>query len=273
MSNWKTKRLGDLSKVQTGPFGAQLHEKDYVKNDGTPIITVENLIGGVVKLLTKTPRVSNDDKQRLKKYILNEGDIVFSRVGSVDRSAYVTKESDGLMFSGRILRVQPGSELDAEYLNYHLNNEKTKNLIRNLAVGGTMASLNTEILNFIPITYPGKPEQGSIVEILKVWDEYLELLDQKIALKENLKKGLMQQLLTGKKRLPSFTDEFRTTKLGELTISYSVRNRRLAETRVLSVTNKKGFILSSEQFSKVVASSDLPVAICKRPARGHAQSP
>lgn len=194
MTNWQTKRLGELSKVQTGPFGAQLHEKDYIKTNGTPIITVENISGGVVKLLQNTPLVSDSDKARLHRYVLREGDIVFSRVGSVDRSAYVTASADGWMFSGRLLRVHPSEKLDAKYLNYHLNDERTKNLIRNLAVGGTMPSLNTEILNFVLIHFPGKTEQQRIVGVLEVWDEYIEKLEQKIALKEQLKKGLMQQL-------------------------------------------------------------------------------
>ncbi len=216
MTSWQTKKLGELSKVQTGPFGAQLHEKDYVKTNGTPIITVENLSGGIVKLLQSTPLVSDSDKARLHRYVLREGDIVFSRVGSVDRSAYVTRSADGWMFSGRLLRVHPSEKLDAKYLNYHLNNERTKNLIRNLAVGGTMPSLNTEILNFVPIHFPEKPEQERIVEVLEVWDEYIEKLEQKIALKEQLKNGLMQQLLIGKLRLPGFVGNWQTRRVSEL---------------------------------------------------------
>ncbi len=216
MTNWQTKKLGQIAKVQTGPFGAQLHEKDYVKTGGTPILTVENLVDGVVKLLPGTPKVSDEDKRRLSRYILSEGDIVFSRVGAVDRSAYVTGDSDGWMFSGRLLRVHPGDDLDAKYLNYHFSDEHTKNLIRNLAVGGTMPSLNTEILNFVPIKFPEKPEQERIVGVLEVWDEYIEKLEQKIALKEQLKKGLMQQLLTGKRRLPGYSGEWQSKKLGDL---------------------------------------------------------
>lgn len=208
MTSWQTKKLGQIAEVQTGPFGAQLHEKDYVKVGGTPIITVENLVGGVVKLLPGTPKVSNEDKKRLSRYVLSEGDIVFSRVGAVDRSAYVTNDSHGWMFSGRLLRVHPGDEIDAKYLNYHLSDERTKNLIRNLAVGGTMPSLNTEILNFVPINYPEKSEQERIVGVLEVWDKYIEKLEQNIALKEQLKKGLMQQLLTGKYRLPGFSGKW-----------------------------------------------------------------
>lgn len=40
---WEVKLLGDISQIRTGPFGAQLHQEDYVESDGTPIITVEHL--------------------------------------------------------------------------------------------------------------------------------------------------------------------------------------------------------------------------------------
>jgi restriction endonuclease S subunit len=210
--NWKESRLGEMALVQTGPFGSQLHESDYVA-DGTPIITVENLVGGKITFTTSTPMVSASDVRRLAKYTLREGDVVFSRVGAVDRSAYCTSSTDGWMFSGRILRVRPNPKLNPKYLNYYLSWEKTKNLIRNLAVGGTMPSLNTDILNFVPVYELPKQEQKRIVAILEVWDEYLEKLDKKIALKKNIKKGLMQQLLGGRVRLSSFSRQWSSREL------------------------------------------------------------
>ena len=73
--------------VQTGPFGSQLHQEDYVVH-GTPIITVEHL-GENRILQDNLPRVSDDDRERLSKYQMREGDIIFSRVGSVDRRSLV----------------------------------------------------------------------------------------------------------------------------------------------------------------------------------------
>ena len=82
---WEVTMLGEVADVKTGPFGSTLHEKDYV-DDGTPIITVEHLSEhGVV--YTNLPMVSDRDRKRLNAYSLIEGDIVFSRVGSVDRNS------------------------------------------------------------------------------------------------------------------------------------------------------------------------------------------
>ncbi len=135
MSEWKECTLGEVSIVQTGPFGSQLHQSDY-KLIGTPIITVEHL--GENKILHHDlPLVSDEDKERLNKYVLREGDIVFSRVGSVDRRAYVSKNEDGWMFSGRCLRVRVDKEkVDPKYLSYYFGQESFKEHIRMIAVGG-----------------------------------------------------------------------------------------------------------------------------------------
>lgn len=86
-SEFTTKPLSALADIQTGPFGSQLHKEDYVQN-GTPIVTVEHL--GQKRFTEKNlPCVSEIDKERLNKYILREGDVVFSRVGSVDRCSYL----------------------------------------------------------------------------------------------------------------------------------------------------------------------------------------
>jgi type I restriction enzyme S subunit len=114
-------RLADLCDpdfgIQTGPFGSQLHQKDYV-SVGTPIITVEHL-GENHILHEGIPCVSEADRNRLARYILRSGDIVFSRVGSVDRRALVRPAEDGWMFSARCLRVRPNPDkIDSGYLSY-----------------------------------------------------------------------------------------------------------------------------------------------------------
>jgi len=102
--DWNVKTIGDIADVKTGPFGSALHESDYVA-DGTPIITVEHL-GDLRVNHSNLPMVSNQDKSRLKAYSLKAGDIVFSRVGSIDRNALIRELENGWLFSGRLLRVR-----------------------------------------------------------------------------------------------------------------------------------------------------------------------
>lgn len=173
----KEKFLRELADIQTGPFGSQLHKEDYVA-DGTPIVTVEHL-GNKTFSEQNLPRVSNTDKNRLKKYVLKQGDIVFSRVGSVDRCSYVDQKHDGWMFSGRCLRVRPTSEIDSEYLYYYFCLEETKQFVRNIAVGATMPSINTKLLGEVVVTFPELEQQKRISGILSAIDSKIEV-NQKI---------------------------------------------------------------------------------------------
>lgn len=184
MSEWREVKLCEVSDIQTGPFGSQLHKEDYVTN-GTPIVTVEHL-GNKSFSKQNLPCVKDSDKIRLSKYILNQGDIVFSRVGSVDRCSFVTKETDGWMFSGRCLRVRPYN-IDPEYLYYFFTLPSTKKTVRSIAVGTTMPSINTTLLSNIVVCFPKSEEkQHSIASILSS-------LDDKIAINRRICENLEAQ--------------------------------------------------------------------------------
>ncbi len=161
--------------IQTGPFGSQLHQEDYVQI-GTPIITVEHL--GENRILhANTPKVSDDDRNRLSRYRLNKGDIVFSRVGSVDRRALVREKEEGWLFSGRCLRVRPDpKKIDSQFLSYFFGLPAFKEHIRAIAVGATMPSLNTSLLSEIAVPHPSNiDEQRAIAHILGTLDDKIEL--------------------------------------------------------------------------------------------------
>ena len=181
----KRQKLIELADIQTGPFGSQLHKEDYVDN-GTPIVTVEHL--GKRRFTEQNlPKVSDEDKKRLNKYTLRKGDIVFSRVGSVDRCSYVDTFHDGWMFSGRCLQVRPSSDVLPLYLYYFFCLEDTKEFIRNIAVGATMPSINTKLMGEVEVTYPSIEIQQKVVEILSV-------LDDKIELNNKINDNLQQQV-------------------------------------------------------------------------------
>ncbi len=171
-------RLNNLCEpevgIQTGPFGSQLHQEDYVEF-GTPIITVEHL--GENRILhVNTPKVSDADRNRLSRYRLQRGDIVFSRVGSVDRRALVRQAEDGWLFSGRCLRVRPDPQkINSEYLSYFFGLPAFQEHIRAIAVGATMPSLNTKLLSDIVVPYPPSiDEQRAIGRILGSLDDRID---------------------------------------------------------------------------------------------------
>lgn len=182
----KKRFLRDIAEIQTGPFGSQLHKEDYV-DVGTPIVTVEHL-GSRVFSEQNLPMVSEADKSRLSKYVLKKGDIVFSRVGSVDRCSFVDQKHDGWMFSGRCLRVRPNEEVDSLFLYYFFCLNATKEFVRSIAVGATMPSINTKLLGEVEVICPEIEEQRKIADILSKIDDKIEE-NQKI--NENLQAQVM----------------------------------------------------------------------------------
>jgi type I restriction enzyme S subunit len=214
-----------VSYVRTGPFGSTLHERDYV-DFGTPIITVEHLSEyGIVH--ENLPLVSDSDKLRLKSYSLRENDIVFSRVGSVDRNSLVTASEEGWLFSGRLLRVRISNNIvHPPFLSYYFHSEPFKNRIRGVAVGQTMASLNTQILNDIQVVIPPLPEQHAIAAALSDVDGLIRALDALISKKRDMKQAAMQQLLTGRTRLPGFANspKYKKTEIGVIPEDWVVQS-------------------------------------------------
>jgi type I restriction enzyme S subunit len=251
--------IGNIASVQTGPFGSQLHNKDYVLI-GTPIVTVEHL--GERKMTRQNlPCVSDADKERLFKYTLQYGDLVFSRVGSVDRCSWVSDDEDGWMFSGRCLRVRPNNpeEIYHKYLYYFFCLESTKDFVRNIAVGATMPSINTRLLSEVPISYPNIIEQRSIGDTLSALDDKIEN-NRKI----NHHLEQMAQAIFKSWFVEQTYDNWNYVELGSVTteIRTKVKERQM---QVLSAVRTGNLILSENYFTKQVYSKDIGKYIVVEP--------
>ena len=262
---WKEVRLGDIADVQTGPFGSQLHKENYV-NKGTPIVTVEHL-GNKWFTSQNLPMVSDEDKLRLTKYCSQEGDVIFSRVGSVDRCSYVSKEYSGWLFSGRCLRVRPRSGINPEYLYYFLTNEGTKQYIRNIAVGATMPSINTKLLNEVPITIPSLDDQRRIASVLSSLDRKIELNNKINADLEEMAQAIFKNWFVdfepfkdGKfvdSELGMIPEGWKVGTLGDITKNKSAKVKERNDVKVLSPVTTGELVLSEEYFTKQVFSSSI----------------
>lgn len=198
---WLQAIVGEVAEVKTGPFGSALHESDYVRS-GTPIITVEHL-GDRAILPVDVPRVSDADLRRLRAYTLRAGDVVFSRVGAIDRNALISKHEEGWLFSGRLLRVRfDMSKADPAFMSAQFHSQTFRDAVRSVAVGQTMASLNTAILRSIAVHLPPVEEQREIGRIVDDINEELDALEARLRQARSIKLGMMQELLTGRTRLP-----------------------------------------------------------------------
>lgn len=163
--------------VQTGPFGSILHSYDYA-DEGIPLLLVKNIVEGSV-VENGVPRVNFEKANELKKFWLKEGDIVFTRVGAVGRTLYVTKEYEGWMFSGQTLRIRINNpDVNNKFVEFYFRSPQYQSLSESTSLGSTRASINTSILANTNIPLPSKEEQDKIVEILLSIDQKIELNHQ-----------------------------------------------------------------------------------------------
>ena len=191
MDEWKECELQNIAEVQTGPFGSQLKNEQYVTG-GTPVVTVEHIDNFRI-IDFDYPSVTDEDKNRLSKYLLEAGDIIFTRVGSVDLSAYVRPHQNGWMFSSRMLRVRVKKDVNSNFLAYFFRQKRFREYIINIAVGATMPSINTEILKGLPVAYPPLPEQKAIASVLSSLDDKIDLLHRQNKTLEAMAETLFRQ--------------------------------------------------------------------------------
>lgn len=224
--DWELKRIGEFSAIKTGPFGTLLKASEYSESQGVPLISVGEIREGYLRVTAETPRVSKTVTKRLPQYILKEGDIVFGRKGGVERSALIKSSQDGWFLGSDGISIRPSKKLCALYLGLQFQSHRITEWLLQNAIGTTMASLNQAILEnaVVPIP-PTLAEQEAIAEALSDADALIESLEQLIAKKRQIKQGAMQELLTGKKRLPGFQikPNFKQTEVGLLPEDWEVK--------------------------------------------------
>lgn len=186
-------KLGDLVEIQTGPFGSQLHARDYVVS-GTPMVMPTNIGQRLEVVLDEIAYVSDADISRLERYLVTEGDIVYSRRGDVEKCAYITDKQNGWLCGGGCLRIRVSNDaLHAKFLAYYLSTRESRAWILNSTVGSTMPNLNSSILLDFPLRVPPIDEQRAIAEVLSSLDDKIDLLHRQNKTLESLAETLFRQ--------------------------------------------------------------------------------
>lgn len=143
--------------------------------------------------------------------------------------------------------------IDNEFFYYwYLNNGQVIGL--RYAQGTKQQNLSTDIVGSFPICFPSQGEQQKIAAILTTQDKVIELKEKRLAEKQRQKKYLMQQLLTGKKRLPGFNGAWKTDFLGKLLFERKETNCENIE--MLAITGTQGIIPRKELDLKDNSSED-----------------
>ena len=192
-------------------------------------------------------------------YVLSENDIVFARTGASVGKNYLYNKKDGILaFAGFLIRYKLNKEIVNSYLvKRNCTTKYYDRWVKMMSARSGQPGINAEEYSKYAFYIPKDlKEQESIAKILMKWDEMVELQENYIEKLEIRKKSLMQQLLTGKQRLPGFTGEWENCKLKKYLQEETKRNASSNINNVLSVSNKLGFISQLQQFEQSIASAD-----------------
>lgn len=194
-NGWEHLSLEQVSKV----IDCKHRTPEYVKS-GIPLVSPGTIKWGELDLVSPTKRVTKDEYLSLMDHCSVEvGDLVLSRNQSVGVASFVNSNAPFVLGQDTVL-VKP-TKSDASFLFYNLQSVETQRIIFKLAGGSTFSRINLSEIRKLKTHFPPLPEQQKIAKILSTWDKAIATTERLIATSQQQKKALMQQLLTGKKRL------------------------------------------------------------------------
>ncbi len=245
-SGWEVKKLGKLGNVISG---LTYSPEDICEETGVLVLRSSNVQAG---------RITFDDNVfvKVKEGSFNpvkKNDILICvRNGSkslIGKCALINDEAEEMAF-GAFMAVFRG-----DFNNYLFHVFSTDIYYREIHknLGATINSINGSDLKEFKIPLPPLPEQTAIAQLLSTWDNAITKTQALIAQKEQHKKWLMQNLLTGKMRLKGFEKEWKENKLSELFVRVTRKNTE-GNTTVVTISAQRGFVRQTDFFNKNIAS-------------------
>lgn len=244
---WPSVSLEDVAKVQTGlPIGKVVNGNSLK----LPYLRVANVQDGYLELSeVKEVIVSANDAERFR---LQHEDVLMTEGGDFDklgRGCVWNSEIANCLHQNHVFAVRTNRE---KLLPYFFANYAASPIGRSYFLGCSkqstnLASINSTQLRQMPVPLPPLPEQRAIAAVLSAWDRAIEQTTALIAAKERLKQGLMQQLLTGKRRFKEFTKPWEKKSFSAFMTESRVRGSNGDEARKLTVKlYGKGVVAKSE---------------------------
>ena len=191
-----------VAAINTGPFGTQVKQADYVV-DGIPLINPSHLVDGRI---VPDSKVAVDEVKagELERFALQEGDIVVARRGELGRSAVVRSTDLPAICGTGCLRVRAASENALpEYVQLVISSREAVRELSQLSVGATMENLNERILGEVRVPVLTIDEQRELLGRVQAVQEATEAMLAKVAeLKELLierRAALITDVVTGRK--------------------------------------------------------------------------
>jgi len=214
--DWEIITLGDLFAFKNG-----LNKRKEYFGYGTPIVNYMDVYKrSGIRAADLNGRV-NLSKQEIKAYEVRKGDVFFTRTSEttdeIGIASVMLDDPQDTVFSGFLLRARPRNEcLDDQFKKYCFSTNEVRKAIISKSSYTTRALTNGRLLSSVTIPLPSIHEQRAIAAALSDVDALIAALDRLIAKKRDIKQAAMQELLTGKKRLPGFSGELSSVCLGEL---------------------------------------------------------
>ena len=186
---------------------------------GVPFIRGGDIFDGKIDV-DGLRKISIDVSERYGRTVLRGGEIVISLVGFPGEAAIVSRDLSGANIARQValVRLSEDAEVCPEYLCHYLRSPQGKRLLLKDAIGSAQQVINLRDVNRFEFPLPSNVEEQSVISVaLDDVDELLAGLDKLIAKKRDIKQATMQQLLTGKTRLPGFTGAWEVKSVGDLT--------------------------------------------------------
>ena len=218
---WDSANLGDLFEFKNG-----LNKAKRFFGAGTPIVNFTDVFESPgLRSYELTGRV-NLSEEELRKFDVRKGDVFFTRtsetVEDIGFASVMLDDPVDTVFSGFVLRARPlDHRLNNNYKRYCFASSAVRSQIVSIASYTTRALTNGKSLSAVRVLIPPIVEQRAIAEVLSDVDALIAALDALIAKKQAIKQAAMQQLLTGRTRLPGFSGEWETTLMKRIGSTYS----------------------------------------------------
>ena len=201
--DWKVYDFRDIASIS---------KEKYTPSDSScmPCVELEHISQGDGVLLGNTEA----RLQKSTKNVFKKGCVLFGKLRPYLRK-YLHVDFDGVCSSEIWVLSANENICSNEYL-YRLVSSDKYIQCANVSIGSKMPRADWNFVSITPFPIPPIGEQRKIAEILGIWDEAIEKQSRLIEKLELRKRALMQRLLTGKTRLPGFTEPWQKVKLGEI---------------------------------------------------------
>jgi len=244
---WATARLNEASLIK-GQYGACASAVPFDQKKPRYIRITDIADNGRIY----SDNQASVDLSEANNYLLNDGDFLFARTGATVGKSYLHRDNGiPYAYAGYLIRFTlDQAKLNVDFLSAYTRTHRYWYWIGSTLHAGAQPNINAEEYGSLLLPLPPLPEQEKIAEVLGCWDEGLECLEKLIDAKKLRKKGLMQQLLTGTRRLPEFQrSEWKEVRLGDVFTNRSVKNH--GQKPVLSVTQDQGVVLRDSLDRKI----------------------